>query len=714
MNRTLPNRDARGYAAHALLRAVLLAAVLGQIVYLAGRPEARVRADLTEEKLYTLSESTRNVLRGLESTVFVEAYFSSAELLPSVLGEYRTGLENLLDEYAQISNGRVRVQYFDPHDDVEIEKKAERLGIRPQSVQDADARTYSLSEIYQGFRLLYGADKQKVIPFLGFTNELWQYESVLTPIIKELAVLEKPKIGVLASQTEAGGGNPMFGQQRTQPQGYHRFREVGKERYDLQNVDLSDGKLVPEDLVGLLVIRPKNLTDRQKYAIDQYLMRGGKLVVFADTAEYMPGADRSFQATEVSFDDPASKHKFVDLLGHYGVDVQPDKVVADFLQDAWVPLAIPVQQYWGQSAMQLFYPYWLRALDVEWAKPEIVSVVAKQTLSNPQLSNGSNQKELEEQLTAMLKPGMEKENNLLKGFRQAPGFFWPCQLAIADPLPANVKGGFLLRTSPFGYAEPAPPALDPFMSARSAQDRMQNHQVFAQQLQQKFASHERRQFGLLAHLEGEFASFFEGKEIPPAKPPVAEEEKPKDPLSGDVQETPIETEKGEKVEPTDPPAETEQPELAGPPAPDAPEPEAKKDDEPAPIFKSKPAQLLVVADADFLRDDVIGGEHAQAGGPADPAPAYQFAMALLDWIGEESDLIALRNRTPVDRRLNFGDMAMTARESVGKMGQEIKRTETTAKVFNIALPPLLLALVWIIVAARRIHQKQVFLTKTGA
>ena len=107
-------------------------------------------------------------------------------------------------------------------------------------------------------------------------------------------------------------------------------------RYEFQNLKDEDGALLPDDLDTLFLFRPKELTDRQKYVLDQFVVKGGTLVAFVDAAEYLIGPQRAMTKAPLSLDAAGSAQKFTDQLLHYGLDWKP-RLVADLMPDAFQP-----------------------------------------------------------------------------------------------------------------------------------------------------------------------------------------------------------------------------------------------------------------------------------------------------------------------------------------------------------------------------------------
>ncbi len=702
----------QGYVLLVVCRVVLLLWILGLLVFFASRFRGRV--DMTSDGLYTLTDSTKKVLAGLDDRVLIEVYLTPDDKLPEAARDYRRMLRNALDEYVQLGKGKVEVEYLDPLADTTVREKAERLGIRAQTVQESGARAFSILEIWQGLRIRYGGDKQKVVPQIGFSAATAYYEQMLTPPIKELSLKQKPKIGVLAFPSEAGGGgfNPMNPMQRggSQPQRFDRIREVAKGRYELTDLDLNEGKLVPDDIRTVLVIRPKNLNDRQKYALDQFLMRGGKLVVFADTVEFELGQQRTMQAQPVVYDTPDSRHKWTDVLAAYGVETD-DKLVADVIRDTQETFAIMVQTMMGARPQPIPYPYWFHALDQDWAAPEVIDLFAADPLT------GRIDEAKAKQYREAFKPGMDKSNPfiaaLAKGLgRRGPGMFWPCRVELRQGgLPDGVTGNVLLRSSPAALVEAAPPSASPFSQYGNEVEKTRSLNEFLRRFNERIASEPRHQFGLMVHLKGGFPSYFAGKELPPRKPPEAKKEESKDPLAEPIKDKPL-----ADSQPSTQSQPASQPEAQGPPAPGADVAKQDDKDKDPPFLAKAPAtaELVVIGDADLMRDDLVSAEYAQAGGPYSVETAPRFFSGLLDWLSEDSDLMELTNKKTTERVLDYGkSLSLRPGDSVEEMTRSQERKATRLRLLTIAGPVGLVLAVWVIVFLRRRSQKEAFLASVG-
>jgi hypothetical protein len=204
----------RGGALAMTLHCVLLACVLGQIVFLASRH--RVRWDLTSDGLYSLTDSTRGLIGKLDKQLLIEAYFSPQEKLPVSYRDTRTVLDNFLDELVQLGKGRVVLQRFDPNSDKVITERCQRIGVKPLELRSGTSSSISVDRHWQGLRFVYGGGKQKVLEQLA-PQSSFQAEALLTPAIKEVLTTEKHKFGYMEWPATAVG--------QQQP-GWHRLERA--------------------------------------------------------------------------------------------------------------------------------------------------------------------------------------------------------------------------------------------------------------------------------------------------------------------------------------------------------------------------------------------------------------------------------------------------------------------------------------------------------
>ena len=696
-------RSCRGAVLAMALHVVLLVVVLAQIVYLASRH--RVRVDLTSDQLWTSTESTRNLLAQLEQRLVVEAYFSPKEKLPVQVRETRAWADSFLDELVQLGKGRVVVQRLDPNADKAIADKATRVGVKPLELRSQSSTSLSLDRHWQGLRLVYGGGKQRVVPQFAPPSSFFA-EALVTPAIKEVMTEQRRRIGFMEWPATSPGG-PQQGGLRWNTL---RTHEGIAKRYEFQDLKDEDGALLPADLDTLFLFRPKDLSDRQKYVLDQFVVRGGTLVAFVDAAEYFIGPQRAFTRIPLQVDAAGSQHKFTDQLLHYGLDWKP-KVLADLERRAHSPaqplgganeyFAIPQP---GGFQLAVSYPYFFHAVNEDWS-------VAADVLARGE--GGKVDEALAAQYRKQFLPGMPVDDFLFKSFKginRGPSFYWPTWVGLREraggvaDLPEGVSGRVLLRSSPAVLAEDPPQSLNPLGFGDSPAKEAE-YQKFVGKLNERLRAEPRQQAPLMAEVEGRFSSFFAGHDRPRRASEIAEAEARKAAAAAKAAEA-----REDAQDPATPDA------TAADPA-DGPQPAATEDAAPGPLAAEpemltrgeRPGRIVLVGDSDFLRDDLVSGQYAQAGGPVSRTAA-PFFVQLLDWLAEDDDLVALQSKTAVDRTLHLVDDAAAPGVDPRLHEQALRRKTTWLRAVNVIAPAALLAALGLGVFLVRRAQKRAFLT----
>jgi len=237
-----------------------------------GAPRARV--DLTQGKLYTLSEGTRSVLGKLEAPVKIRLYFSQGAEVPLPIKAYGRRVEDMLAEFRQVGRGKVILEKLDPQPDSEAEDSAALEGVEAQVTQSGD-------RFYLGASISY-ADQKIALPALALDREpLLEYD--LTRAVARAATTAKPVVGVMSALPVFGMPPSQFtGGQPMEPQAF-----IGELRrdYTVKRVSL-DPDRIDDDVKVLLVVHPRGISDKAQYALDQFVLRGGKLIAFLDPSAY--------------------------------------------------------------------------------------------------------------------------------------------------------------------------------------------------------------------------------------------------------------------------------------------------------------------------------------------------------------------------------------------------------------------------------------------
>ncbi len=292
---------------------LLLAVLAFGLINFAAKPLLRgARLDLTEGRLYTLSEGTRNILKGLEQPVTLRFYLSGQVLkdVPA-LQSYARRVEELLEEYQVLAGDRLRLETIDPRPFSEAEDDAVEAGLQGVPVGQG-AETLYFGLVGEG----QGGARQTISFFQPERERLLEYD--LTQLIHNLAFGEKPTVGLLSSIAMSGGFSPQNPMGR---QPAWMVVEQLRQRFNLRELDQETTRIA-EDIDVLMVVGPSQLDERALYALDQYVLRGGHALVFVDP---LSEASRAANPGGISGENEALGR----LLQAWGVEHESGKVVAD-------------------------------------------------------------------------------------------------------------------------------------------------------------------------------------------------------------------------------------------------------------------------------------------------------------------------------------------------------------------------------------------------
>jgi ABC-type uncharacterized transport system involved in gliding motility auxiliary subunit len=297
---------------------VALAILFLGVVMLSNLGLTGMRLDLTQNRLYTLSPGTRQVLAEIKEPVNLYFYFSreaAAKQSPLVL-PYATRVREFLEEITARSGGKIRLRVIDPQPFSEDEDRAAEYGL--QSL-DAGGGGDSL---YFGLAGTNSTDGRSVIPsFQADREEFLEYD--VAKLIHELAAPKKPVIGLMSSLGMQGQFNPSTGQMSEPWQVLGQIEQLFTLR--TLNGDI-DG--IDKDVDVLMVVHPKNLPPKTLYAIDQFVLRGGRTLVFVDP---FSGADTAGQdpSNPMAAATAGRASDLQPLLGSWGVAYDPTQVIGD-------------------------------------------------------------------------------------------------------------------------------------------------------------------------------------------------------------------------------------------------------------------------------------------------------------------------------------------------------------------------------------------------
>lgn len=282
---------------------------------------AKVRLDLTEEKAYTLSDGTRAILKSLDAPIKIRYYCTQPETASReavYLRSHARVVEDLLEEFKQAAGGNIIIEKYNPEPDSDAEDSARLDGIQGQLLPTGD-------RFYLGLTVSQ-LDQKEAIPFLEPNRER-QLEYDISRAISRVAHPVRPVIGVMSPLPVWGmPGNPMMQQMGQSGAGTPPWSFITelKGDFDVRRVEMTADK-IEDDIKVLVVLHPKEITDQAQFAIDQFVMRGGKLIAFLDPFAVCDSRSQN-QMMGMSSGTSSTLEK---LLTAWGLTFDTSKVVAD-------------------------------------------------------------------------------------------------------------------------------------------------------------------------------------------------------------------------------------------------------------------------------------------------------------------------------------------------------------------------------------------------
>jgi ABC-type uncharacterized transport system involved in gliding motility auxiliary subunit len=303
------------------LSALILLVGIVLINFIAGRLK-NAQLDTTKEKIYTLSQGTKDLLKSVEGDIEVDFYFSrSREEVPVSVKNQADRVLNLLKQFDNnYKGGDMTLTIIDPKPDTDEEEEAEKseFGIKGR---------LGNTLFYTGIKVVYEGEEEN-INFLNESEEFLEHEVITT--IYGLANDSKPVVGLINTLDRM--------------EEHQQFFKKLKSFYEVVNVGATANNL-PDDkeLDALLVLHPKNITDQLQYAIDQYLLGGGKLFVCVDPSswidQYMNGnLPQNLPIGGFQMPNRIDANSDLDkLFEAWGVEYDKTKIVADLSSQIPLP-----------------------------------------------------------------------------------------------------------------------------------------------------------------------------------------------------------------------------------------------------------------------------------------------------------------------------------------------------------------------------------------
>lgn len=233
------------------------------------------RLDVTEGRVYTLSEETLPVFRDIQEPIIVRIYFSQAlaEASPRHAVYYQR-IRDLLSQYSALSGGMLQIQYFDPEPFSDVEDRAVGFGLQAVPLGN-------LNEVgYFGLAATNSTDDQEVVPFFNLERESF-IEYDLTKLVYTLSNPDQPKIGLITSLPVDGGMTPGMGGMGGTPTPPWQIMTQMRDFFEVERLDMEIDE-IGEDIDVLVLAQPDGLSEGAAYTIDQWVLAGGKVMVFID------------------------------------------------------------------------------------------------------------------------------------------------------------------------------------------------------------------------------------------------------------------------------------------------------------------------------------------------------------------------------------------------------------------------------------------------
>ena len=302
-----------------------------------------LRWDLTQDRIYSLSEGTKRVLDKIEEPIALEFYFSrSSRDVPPEFKNYATRVEEMLRQYVARAPGKLSLKVIDPKPDTDEETAARRLGLEPQQLPTGETVYFGLSVTL--------ADQEKAIPLFAPSREPY-LEYDISQAIYSVQEFAKPKLGVISGLPLAGTPPEMAMQlqmrgQRAQPAQFSY--QDWSTRFDVVSIEPTADTL-PDGLSLLAVIHPTGLSDKLLFAIDQFVLSGKPAFIAVDPSSVILANQNRQQNMMMGGMPPDNSSNLPRLFEAWGITFDAGTVIGD------VTLATKVNT--GQALVE--YPIWI-------------------------------------------------------------------------------------------------------------------------------------------------------------------------------------------------------------------------------------------------------------------------------------------------------------------------------------------------------------------
>jgi ABC-2 type transport system permease protein len=420
------------------------------------------RLDLTEGKAYSISQASKKILKNLDDVINIKVYFS--ENLPPNLRRTVTDVKDMLSEYKAYGGKKLRVTWVDPAESEKLKSEARSMGIPELQLQTFEKDKAQVMNGYMGIAILFG-DKKEVLPVV---QNLQNLEYDLTLAIMKVSRTETPKVGIVKVDTVTEYPPQMMNrmpEEAKKDMTAEKFKplfESLRQNYDVVTIDAMKGEPIDSAIKTIVVPGSFSFSDRALFEIDQYFMKGGKLILLSEAMRVDFNQYYGPQAVNVD-------SKLLDLVKFYGVKVEQNMLLDASCGQVQVPQKV------GPFSMNVALPY-----------PYFVRLGAESFLkNNPAVAP----------LSEVVIP-WPNEITLLVDLANPDKNGKKDTAASTSSVQSGVKAVVLAKTSPKSWTATGSIDLNPQQQWQPAAGKLFSHPV-------------------AAYLSGSFKSYFAGKSVPP-------------------------------------------------------------------------------------------------------------------------------------------------------------------------------------------------------
>lgn len=332
-----PNRTAQTLRRNSLIALGLAAILFVAVNMLAQALFTGARLDLTKDKLFTLSPGTRAILGRIDEPVTLRYFFSErlGREIPAYAA-YGKRVDDMLSEFAANARGRLIVERIDPQPFSDVEDRAVALGMQGVPIDQGG------ESVYFGLSGANSTDDRETIAFLQPERERF-LEYDLARMVQTLANPKRKVIGLISDLQIEGD---MMAMMRGMPSQPWYIMDTLRTMFEVRTLG-ADIDRVPDDIDVLMLAHPRSLQEKGQYAVDQFVLKGGRAIVFVDPyAESEAGRPRQMGGGGTSSDLPK-------LFEAWGIDMLKDKVAGDRANARRVNAGVPGR------VVPAEYPAWL-------------------------------------------------------------------------------------------------------------------------------------------------------------------------------------------------------------------------------------------------------------------------------------------------------------------------------------------------------------------